>query len=209
MPKNHTQSLAPELDLIDFTAMTRSSFLLKSALTVGTVAGAAAVGPFVSTAMAQADGDVDILNFALTLEFLETRFYKEAADLDLSSKVASLAKQFAEEEQEHINALMAAIKSLGGTPAAKPNFEFGVTDEKSFLKLAQTLEDTGVYAYNGAGPALKNKDLLAAAGSIVQIEARHAAAIRLQNKENPSPDAFDKTLTTDEVLEAVKPLIKS
>ncbi|WP_354701090.1 hypothetical protein DSM112329_01396 [Paraconexibacter sp. AEG42_29] len=208
MPKN-TQKLAPELDLIQVGAMTRSSFILKSALTIGATAGAAAVGPFVSTAMAQADGDVEILNFALTLEYLETRFYKEAADKGLSSEVAKLAKQFADEEQEHVNALRKAVKSLGGTVAAKPEFDFGVTDEASFLKLAQTLEDTGVYAYNGAGPALKNKDLLAAAGSIVQIEARHAAAIRLINKENPSPDAFDKTLTVDEVLEAVKPLIVS
>lgn len=208
MPKNHSTPLAPELDLIDVGGMTRSSFILKSALAVGTTAGAAAVGPFVAGAMAQSDGDVDILNFALTLEYLETRFYKEAAGLDLGQEVASLAKQFADEEQEHVNALRAAIKSLGGTAAAKPVFDFGVTDQASFLKLAQTLEDTGVYAYNGAGPLLKSKDLLAAAGSIVQIEARHAAAIRLQNKENPSPDAFDKTLTKDEVLKAVTPLIK-
>jgi rubrerythrin len=208
MPKN-THSLAPELSLIEVGAMTRSSFMLKSALTVGTVAGAAAVGPFVSSAIAQSGGgDVDILNFALTLEYLETRFYKEAANLKLSQDVAALAKQFAGEEQEHVNALKGAVKKLGGTPAMKPTFAFGVTDEASFLKLAQTLEDTGVYAYNGAGPALKNKDLLAAAGSIVQIEARHAAAIRLQNGANPSPDAFDKTLTVDGVTKAITPLIK-
>jgi rubrerythrin len=158
--------------------------------------------------MAQADGDIEIVNFALTLEYLETRFYKEAADLNLSKDIKALAAQFAEEEQEHVNALKGAVKQLGGTAAKKPTFAFGVTDEKSFLKLAQTLEDTGVYAYNGAGPAIKNKDILAAAGSIVQIEARHAAAIRLANDEAPAPDAFDKTLTVDEVLAAVKPLIK-
>jgi rubrerythrin len=208
MPKN-THSVAPELDLIDVGTMTRSSFILKSALAVGTTAGAAAVGPFVTSALAQGGGgDVDILNFALTLEYLETRFYKEAAKLDLSSAVAKLAKQFAEEEQEHVNALKGAVKQSGGTPAPKPVFDFGVTDEASFLKLAQTLEDTGVSAYNGAGPLLKNKDLLAAAGSIVQIEARHAAAIRLQNKANPAPDAFDKALDKAAVLKAVTPLIK-
>lgn len=207
MSKNQNK-LAPELDLIQVGAMTRSSFILKGALTLGATAGAAAVGPFVTSALAQGDGDVDILNFALTLEYLETRFYKEAAGLKLSSEVRKLAKQFAEEEQEHVNALKGTVKKLGGTPATKPVFDFGVTDEASFLKLAQTLEDTGVYAYNGAGPAIKNKDLLAAAGSIVQIEARHAAAIRLVNKANPAPDAFDKTLTKDQVLAAVKPLIK-
>jgi rubrerythrin len=207
---NTKNALAPELGTVEVHGMTRSSFILKSALTLGATAGAASVGPFVASALAQGGGgDVDIVNFALTLEYLETRFYKEAADLNLSKDVKALAAQFADEEQEHVNALKGAVKQLGGTPAKKPVFEFGVTDEKSFLKLAQTLEDTGVYAYNGAGPMIKNKDILAAAGSIVQIEARHAAAIRLQNGETPAPDAFDKTLTVDEVLAAVKPLIKA
>jgi len=206
---NTHNALAPELFSVEVHGMTRSSFILKSALTIGATAGAAAVGPFVSSAMAQSDGDIEIVNFALTLEYLETRFYKEAASLNLSKKVKDLAKEFAENEQEHVNALRGAVKQLGGKPAAKPKFEFGVTDEKSFLKLAQTLEDTGVYAYNGAGPMIKSTDILAAAGSIVQIEARHAAAIRLMRDEAPAPDAFDKTMTVDEVLAAVKPLIVS
>jgi hypothetical protein len=207
MPKN-MNNLAPELDLIDVGGMNRSSFILKSALAIGTTAGVGAVGPFVASALTQSDGDVDILNFALTLEYLETRFYKEAANLKLSSKVAKLAKEFADDEQQHVNALKGAVKQSGGKPAAKPVFDFGVTDEKSFLKLAQVLEDTGVSAYNGAGPLLKNKDLLLAAGSIVQVEARHAAAIRLLNGENPAPDAFDKSLDKAAVLKAVTPLIK-
>ncbi len=208
MPKNKTLA-APELHAIEIHGMTRSSFILKSALTVGATAGAAAVGPFVSNALAQdAEGDIAIVNFALVLEYLETRFYKKATNLGLSKEVADLAKQFADDEQEHINALRGAVKQLGGTVAAKPVFDFGVTDEKSFLKLAQTLEDTGVAAYNGAGPMIKNKDILAAAGSIVQIEGRHAAAIRLQNGEMPSPDAFDKGMTVDEVTKAITPLIK-
>jgi hypothetical protein len=80
-------------------------------------------------------------------------------------------------------------------------------DEKSFLKLAQTLEDTGVSAYNGAGPSITSKEVLAAAGSIVQIEARHAAVIRQLRGNVPAPDAFDASLDTNQVLAAVKPLI--
>ena len=64
-------------------------------------------------------------------------------------------------------------------------------------------------AYNGAAPAIKSKEVLGAAGSIVQVEARHAAAIRLLIGMDPSPGAFDKTLSTDQVLKAVKPFIKS
>jgi rubrerythrin len=205
---NTHNALAPELGTVEVHGMTRSSFILKSAITIGATAGASAVGPFVASALAAGNGDVDIVNFALTLEYLETRFYKEASSLNLSKAVKTLADQFASEEQEHVNALKGAVKQLGGTAVKKPTFAFGIKDEKGFLKLAQTLEDTGVSAYNGAGPMLKNKDILAAAGSIVQIEARHAAAIRLQNGNNPAPDAFDKALTVADVLKAVKPLIK-
>lgn len=208
MPKNNTLA-APELNAIEVHGMTRESFILKSALTLGATAGAAAVGPFVSNALAQdSQGDITIVNFALVLEYLETRFYKEASKLNLSKDVADLAKQFASDEQEHVNALRGAVKQLGGTVAVNPTFAFGVTDEKSFLKLAQTLEDTGVAAYNGAGPMIKSKDILAAAGTIVQIEGRHAAAIRLQNGDMPAPNAFDKGMTVDEVTKAITPLIK-
>ncbi|MBA2629602.1 MAG: ferritin-like domain-containing protein [Thermoleophilaceae bacterium] len=64
-------------------------------------------------------------------------------------------------------------------------------------------------AYNGAAPAIKSKDVLAAAGSIVQIEARHAAAIRSLNGNPISDGGFDKTLTTKQVLKAVDPLVTS
>ncbi len=86
------------------------------------------------------------------------------------------------------------MKKLGGKPVAEPKFNFEYSDTAGFLKLAQTFEDTGVSAYNGAGPMIKSKEVLAAAGGIVQVEARHAAAIRLQNKEEPAPAAFDSPL---------------
>jgi len=66
-----------------------------------------------------------------------------------------------------------------------------------------------VSAYNGAAPMIKSKDVLAAAGTIVQIEARHAAAIRLAAGEDPSPEAFDQALEMQAVLDAVKPFIKA
>jgi hypothetical protein len=82
-----------------------------------------------------------------------------------------------------------------------------MTDQKTFLKLAQTLEDTGVSAYNGAGPAIKSKEVLGAAGSIVQVEARHAAVIRMLNGQLPAPDAFDHSLDTAQVQKLVMPFI--
>ena len=108
-----------------------------------------------------------------------------------------------------MDALTQTITDLGGTPAELPTFTFPLEDEASFLELAQTLEDTGVSAYNGAGPLIESKDVLAAAGSIVQVEARHAAAIRVARDEAPAPTAFDETLDMQAVLDAVQPFIKA
>jgi hypothetical protein len=125
--------------------------------------------------------------------------------------VRKLAQQLAEDEAAHVDALTAAVKDAGGKPAKKPKFGFGgaFANEASFLKVANVLEDTGVSAYNGAGPALKSKDILAAAGSIVQIEARHAALIRLERGKPPAPLAFDKASTKSAVLKAAGGFIKS
>jgi hypothetical protein len=199
----------PELGGVEVHGMTRGSFMLKGALAAGAVYGATTVGPFVSRALAQGGGDVDIVNFALTLEYLEADFYKKGQALGLSSAVMKLAKEFGDAETQHVDALTQTVKKLGGTPAKKPTFTFPIKDERSFLKLAQTLEDTGVAAYNGAAPQIQSKDVLGAAGSIVQIEARHAAAIRLQLSQPPAPGAFDGTKSKDQVLKAVKPLIKA
>ncbi len=204
----------PELAAIEITGMTRQSFVLRGALTAGAVYGLGTVGPFVSSAVAQqGEGDVDILNFALTLEYLEAAFYARALRRvpGLSGDVRSLATEIRDNENEHVDALMATIEQLGGTPVKAPGVDFGdaFKSQRSFLKLAETFEDTGVSAYNGAAPAIQSKEVLAAAGSIVQIEARHAAAIRLLNGKQPTEGAFDPALEMQEVLDAVKPFVKN
>jgi len=179
-------------------------------MATGAVMGAGAVAPFVSSALAQGGGgDVDILNFALTLEYLESTFYREAKTrAKASGDLKSLINMLADDEQQHVEALTASIKQLGGKPVAEPKFDFPYSNTAGFLKLAQTFEDTGVSAYNGAAPAIKAKEVLASAGAIVQVEARHAAAIRLQNSQEPAPDAFDPSLEEPQVLKAVEPFIK-
>jgi glutamine cyclotransferase len=204
-----TEPQNPELGAVEVHGMTRSSFILKGALATGAVYGVSAITPFVGEALA-ASSDVDILNFALTLEYLETDFYvSTGAKVGLTGQAKALAKSFGAEEAEHVAALTKAIKASGGKPVKKPTFVFPVKDQASFLKLAYTLENTGVGAYNGAGPSLKSKALLAAAGSIVQIEARHAASIAVLTGAKVTPHgAFDKPLTTKQVLAAAGPLIK-
>ncbi len=208
------KTTAPELAAAEIEEISRSAFILKGALATGAVYGTWAVSPFVRQALAQelipggGEGDVGILNFALTLEYLEATFYERAMKLSLSGDVMQLAELFGKHESEHVAALKKTINDLGGKPVPAPKVAFPMKNEAQFLKLAQTLEDTGVGAYNGAAPLIQSKEVLAAAGSIVQIEARHAAAIRLQTGANPAPAAFDEALKPDAVLDAVKPFVK-
>jgi rubrerythrin len=193
----------------DSEDLSRSEVILKGALAAGAIYGTFMVGPYVRRALAMSGGgDVDILNFALTLEYLESTFYAEAKSrAKPSGELKSLVDLIAKDEQQHVEALTGSIKKLGGKPVAEPKFDFSYSGTGGFLKLAQTFEDTGVSAYNGAAPMIKSKEVLTAAGSIVQVEARHAAAIRLQNKEEPAPAGFDEPLDEKQVLKAVEPFI--
>jgi rubrerythrin len=209
MTRSELQS--PALEAVEFRGTTRAGFILRGALAAGAAYGASAVSPFVRGALARNGADdVDILNFALTLEYLESDFYlHKAKSVGLSGEAKSLAAMFGEQEQAHVKALMTTIKNAGGTPAKKPSFMFPATDQASFLKLAYTLENVGVSAYNGAAPSITNKEILAAAGSIVQVEARHAAAIGLLVHKPVTPDGpFDKPLNKRQVLAKAAALIK-
>jgi hypothetical protein len=208
-----SQSLvAPELAAIKVHGMTRESFLLRSTLAAGAAYGAMSATGLISRALAESGaGDVDILNYALTLEYLETEFYVLAAKQvkGLSKYESDLTKELRDNESEHVDALAATIKKLGGKAVAKPKFDFGGAfgSRATYLKTANTLEDTGVSAYNGAAPMIASAEVLGAAGSIVQVEARHAAMIRLVRDKPPAPAAFDKASEMDAVLAAVKPFI--
>ena len=189
---------------------TRAAFMLRGALAVGATYGAGAVAPFVSNALAAVpQSDLTIVQFALGLEQLETAFYKAAlARAGLGGDVQKLATEFGAHEADHAKALSQLITQLGSKPQPAPKAKFGLTDQASFLKLAVQLEDTGVGAYNGAAPAVKTADLLATFGGIAQTEARHSAAVRAAAGMDPSPQAFEKPLTTAEVNSAVQPFIQ-
>jgi rubrerythrin len=154
-------------------------------------------------------GDLGILGYALTLEYLETQFYADAAKSGkLSGKVLAVAKEFGSEEAEHVAALEAAIKKLGGKLPAKPKAKFPLASEKSILKLAATVENLGANAYLGQAGNIKNKEVLAAALSIHTIEARHASVLNTVTGMDITPDgAFAKPATAAEVLKAVKPFL--
>ena len=152
-------------------------------------------------------GDIDILNFALTLEYLEAAFYEGGREV---TGLIERGRRLREDVRRRgAGARRRADARRSRTSAASPSRRRGVdfgdafSSADKFIQLAITFEDTGVSAYNGAAPMIESKDLLATAGGIVQVEARHAATIRFAAGEDPAPEAFDPTLTEDEVLKAV------
>ncbi|MBA2343145.1 MAG: ferritin-like domain-containing protein [Thermoleophilaceae bacterium] len=204
---------APELAAVEVEGMTREAFIVRGALAAGAAYGVVAVGPYVHSALAQtASADADIARFALTLELLEYEYYERAVKQvpNLSGEVRSVAKEIRDNELEHVDALQQLIAQLGGTPAKKLAVRFGdsFASESRFLTLAQTFEDTGVSAYNGAGPQIVSKDVLETAGEIVQIEARHAAVIRDLRGEDIAPSAFDASLDMAQVERIANPFIR-
>jgi rubrerythrin len=156
-------------------------------------------------------GDLGILGYALTLEYLETQFYADAVKSGkLSGKVLAVAKQFGGEESEHVKALEATIKKLGGKLPAKPKAKFPLKNEKSILKLAATVENLGANAYLGQAANIESKEVLGAALSIHTVEARHASVLNSVIGMDITPDgAFSKPASAGEVLKAVQPFLVS
>jgi rubrerythrin len=192
--------------------MTRGSFILRGALATATVYGAGTVGPFVRGAFAQSDAsDALILDFALGLEALEATFYAQALKQvpSLSGATRALTQEISDHEHEHETTIRATILQLGIKNSARPKFDFGdaFSSESRFLDVAQMLEETGVSAYNGAAPELFDRRILAVAGSIAQVEARHAAIIRDLRGQPITAGAFDKPLKEAQVAPKVKPFI--
>jgi hypothetical protein len=170
-------------------------------------------------ALAQAadfGSDIDVLNYALTLEYLEAAFYKQgnAANL-LDGPEKDYLATIASDEQAHVDAITATITKLGGTPVAAPAVQFGdaFADRKSYLTTSHTFENVGVGAYLGAAGFIKNKDVLAAAASIFGVEARHAALVgqllNLPAEGGVYMGAFETPMTKDKVLSAVTPFLAS
>ena len=154
-------------------------------------------------------GDVGILNYALTLEYLETAFYADVVKSGLF-KGADLEtiRKFGREEAEHVQALTQAVKSLGGKPAPEPKAEFPLKSAKSVLELAATVENLGAAAYLGQAANIESPEVLASALAIHSVEGRHAAALNTLLGETITPDgAFGKPADVKTVLKSVEPFI--
>jgi len=204
----------PKQDLMRSTLNISTSTIMRySALTSVLAAGLAIAhpveqrdGPYAVDYNAPPGGDVTILNYALTLEYLERKFYQEG--ISKFTQADFVAAGFADpfynnlkeiyyDEQTHVSFLSGA---LGASAVHEATYKFPYTDVKSFLSLSSVLEGVGVSAYLGAAQAIVNKDYLTAAGSILTVESRHSSYIRAALKESPFPKPFDTPLDFNQVF---------
>ena len=199
---------------------TRLSFLKKAGIGAGAaMSGGAILSALAPSALAATEvgrppasfgrGDVGILNYALTLEYLEAAFYNgaTAANMALNAQTKAFLKVVTTDENAHVAFLK---KHLGSKAAKEPKFDFkgANTSPETFMKTAEVLENTGVHAYSGQALNIKTPAYVKAAVSILTIEARHASVIGLLNEpagNDIAPNGpFDTPYTAAKVLAAVK-----
>jgi len=156
-------------------------------------------------------GDLGILNYALTLEYLESTFYTTGvAAKILSGRTLALLSVVRDHEAAHVSAITAAVTAAGGTPVTKPKITFPsgtFKSEASFLATAHVFEELGVTAYHGQVPLIKSVAVLGAAASIAGVESRHAAIIASLIDGNPFPAPIEKHHTKAYVVKQVTPFL--
>lgn len=208
--------------LRDGSQQSRRAFLRRSAAAGGGALALAIGGSNVALAHEAGDdetSDVDVLNFALTLEHLEYAFYRDGLERfdEIDFRRAKALNGFAhrvrsdvrpnladirDHEDTHVETLAAVVEDLGGDPVEEACYDFGYETPSAFLGVAAVLENTGVSAYDGAIDLLESADLLTAGATIATVEARHASYLNLLTDADPFPSAFDEPKTMQEVLDA-------
>jgi hypothetical protein len=199
--------------------LNRRAFVAGGAVGAGAIiSGEAALQLLLTTRVwaAAAQGDIEVLNFALTLEYLEAEFYRQgnAAGILADTREKDLFALIEQDEQAHVRALSDTITKLGGTPAKKPTSKYPdgtFANRATFVKTSKTFEEVGVGAYLGQAGNLTDKNVLVAAAAIFGVEARHAALVGKVAGLPPEGGIYmgpvETAKTKEEVLAAVQPFL--
>ena|GEM_PF-1028876 len=208
----------------------RRGFMGEAALVGGgvlalSVAGVGTVAANDGSESGSNPSDVDILNYALSLEHLEAAYYNDFLDEYSEHEVerSAVANYFArptlqysvyqqiedirDHEEAHVETLTKTISDLGGTPVGPAEYEFPYSSIAEFVAVADRLESVGVSAYAGAAPLLDDPDLIPPALSIHSVEANHATYFQLLHLQRPAPNAFDPARSMDQVLPIAKQFV--
>jgi rubrerythrin len=222
-PGRSTGGIERLLSTIDGGSLpTRREVLRRSAAIGGGALALSVAGSNAALAHDAGDDDVedvDVLNYALTLEHLEHAFYRDGLDrfsqrdFRCSKTLNGFGNRVVEDvhpylldirnhEATHAETLTSVVQDLGGEPVEEACYDFGYEDVDEFLGIAAVLENTGVSAYDGAIDLIESAELLTAGATIATVEARHASYLNLLTDRKPFPAAFDEPKSMDEVLEA-------
>ncbi len=217
---------------------TRAGFLRKAGLGGAALVGGSLLGPVPALAgHGDSIPDVDVLNYALTLEYLEATFYTQALGGSGTTGVPGSGPAFDEDEisgsntfagfggrirstaygylsdiRDHEITHVEFLRGALGAAAVRPctfDFSAALSSVGAFLSTAKVLENTGVMAYDGAIRYVDNGDNLQASAQIATVEARHAAYLNLITRESPFPNAFDMGKKPSEILAAAGQFIVS
>lgn len=157
-----------------------------SVAAVGILANNSAMAAMKGKGMMASSGDVDILNVALGLEHEAIEAYQIGAESGLLSKpVLDVAVLFQSHHKAHRDALMGAIKQLGGkavAPKSRADYVTGlnvasIKSATDILRLAQRLEKGAANAYLGVIPSFTDKGLAQVSGRLAADETMHWTAL--------------------------------
>lgn len=186
----------------------------RTAVVPASVAVGALNNKFAWTQAGDFTNDVDVLNYALTLEYLEAEFYRQGNSAGLlSGKEKTYLDQVQVDEESHVATIRATIMKIGGSPVAAPGVDYGdaFDSREKYLTTSHTFENTGVSAYLGAAGYIKDKAILQAAAGIFGVEARHAAIVgnllQLEPEGGVYMGATESPLSSAQVLKAVSPFL--
>lgn len=196
-------------------AITRRSLAKGAAVAIPAAVAVNMLGTkFLGAQSGDFEDDIDVLNYALTLEYLEAEFYRQGNGAGLLQGIeAEYLSQVGADENVHVYSIKNVIQTLGATPVDPPCVDFGPAfgSRESFLETAFVFENLGVQAYLGAAGFITDKSILQAAAGIYGVEARHAAVIaNLLDKPAEGGvymGAFETPLPRSEVLAAATPFL--